>query len=579
MKFIGNIRIINEDGTISSQGNNLIIRDASVAYIYIDIRTNFKTNVDPQSVCRNTTKNASQKNFSDIETNHVADYQNLFKRVELFLGQSETENLPTDLRWLLVKEGKNDVGIDALFFQYARYLIIASSRQNSPLPANLQGLWNDNLANNMGWTCDYHLDINTEQNYWLTNIGNLSECNTPLFKYLADLSYFGQKTAKEIYGARGWTAHTMTNVWGFTAPGWDVSWGLFPTGGTWLASHLWNHFLYTQDIDFLKNIAYPILKSNAEFFLDYMVMDQKTGYIVTGPSTSPENAFKYNNQIMSLSMMPTVDKILVSELFNSVIESSKILKIDQQFADSLQNKLVKFPPYAISKKYGGIQEWLEDYEEAYPNHRHTSHLLGLYPFSQITLDKTPALAQAAKVSLERRLSDPKWEDVEWSRANMICFNARLKDPKEAYKSLVLLQRNFTRENLLTISPKGIAGAPYDIFVFDGNEAGAAGIAEMLLQSHSGYIEFLPALPTEWETGFFRGLCVQGGGVVDIEWKNMKVVTAVIKAISDHTFYIKVKDNDAIPQLIKNGKRILLKQKENNLISFSLKKGETIIIKF
>ncbi|HET9571546.1 MAG TPA: glycoside hydrolase family 95 protein [Bacteroidales bacterium] len=571
--FLGNITVKTDDGTVSVDGKKLNIKNATSATLYIDIRTNFKS-TDYQALCRNTIKQATSKDFEELRNHHVTDYQKLFKRVELFLGKSELDDLPTDMRWLQVKEGQNDVGLDALFFQYARYLLIASSRENSPLPANLQGIWNDNLANNMGWTCDYHLDINTQQNYWLANIGNLSECNTPLFSYIRDLSVYGQKTAKVLYGSKGWTAHTMDNVWGFTSPGWGIGWGLFPTGSTWIASHLWSHYCYTLDQNFLKNQAYPILKSNAQFFLDYMTIDPKTGYLLTGPSTSPENSFIYKGEGMSLSMMPTVDRVLVSELFSSVIQASKILKIDKQFSDSLQQALVKFPPLQISKRNGGLQEWLEDYEEASPNHRHTSHLLSLYPYHQVSLVKTPELAKAAEKTISNRLNAPGWEDVEWSRANMICYNARLKNQEEAYKSVVMLQRNFTRENLLTVSPKGIAGAPYDIFIFDGNEAGAAGIAEMLVQSQEGYIEFLPTLPEQWKTGYFKGLCVLNGGIVDLKWSNNKVEQAILKVTVSQIYKIKMMGTE-MPVCTLNGKKILPKQSEKGFISFSLKSGDKV----
>ncbi|HET7732629.1 MAG TPA: glycoside hydrolase N-terminal domain-containing protein, partial [Paludibacter sp.] len=571
--FLGNITVKSDDGTVSVEGKQLKITGATTAYLYIDIRTNFKS-PDYQAICRNTVKQAQTLDYNVLKQKHVADYQKLFGRVDLFLGNSDMDGLPTDLRWLMVKEGKNDVGMDVLFFQYARYLLIASSRENSPLPANLQGIWNDNLANNMGWTCDYHLDINTQQNYWLANIGNLSECNAPLFSYIKDLSVYGQKTARDLYGAKGWTAHTMANVWGFTAPGWGVGWGLFPTGGSWIATHLWTHYCYTLDKEFLKNKAYPILKENARFLLDYMTVDPKSGYLVTGPSTSPENSFKYKGDAISLSMMPTADRVLVAEIFNSVIQASKILNIDKPFSDSIQKALGKIPPLQISKKNGGVQEWLEDYDEANPNHRHTCHLIALYPFNEISADKTPEFAKAAQKTMTNRLTAEGWEDVEWSRANIICYNARLKNPKEAYESVVLLQRNFNRENLLTISPKGIAGAPYDIFIFDGNEAGAAGIAEMLIQSQDGYIDFLPALPDQWKTGYFKGLCVQGGGIVDLKWNEKQIETATIKATSNQNFKVKLIDNK-IPQFYKNGKRIMLKQVANGFVSFSLAKDESM----
>jgi len=576
--FLGNITVKSADGTVSVENKQLRIKNATTAYLYIDIRTNFKSN-DYQSICRNTVQHAIQTGYEGLRQRHVADYQKLFSRVELFLGKSDMDELPTDLRWLMVKEGKNDVGLDALFFQYARYLLIASSRENSPLPANLQGIWNDNLANNMGWTCDYHLDINTQQNYWLANTGNLAECNKPLFNYINDLSVYGKKTASNVYDAKGWTANTMCNIWGYTASGWGVGWGLFPMAGSWISTHLWTHYCYTLDKEFLRKDAYPVLKGNAKFLLDYMTVDPTNGYLVTGPSTSPENSFKYKGEDISLSMMPTADRVLVYEMFSSVIQASKILNVDKQFCDSLQKALAKIPPLLVSKKNGGVQEWMEDYDEANPNHRHTCHLIALYPFNQISKEKTPELAKAAKQTLSNRLNAAGWEDVEWSRANIICYNARLKNPEDAYQSVVLLQRNFTRENLLTISPKGIAGAPYDIFIFDGNEAGAAGIGEMLIQSQEGYIEFLPALPEQWKTGYFKGLCVQDGGVVDLKWKDKKIEAATLKSTANHSFKIKLSSDERTPQFYKNGKQIMLKQIANGFISFSLLKNDVLELKY
>lgn len=575
--FLGNITVKSEDGTVSVENKQLKIKDATTVYLYIDIRTNFKS-PDYQSICRNTVENAIKTGYSKLKQKHIADYQKLFNRVELFLGNSDMDNLPTDLRWLMIKEGKNDVGMDVLFYQYARYLLIASSRENSPLPANLQGIWNDNLANNMGWTCDYHLDINTQQNYWLANSGNLAECNKPLFSYIKDLSIYGKKSASNVYDARGWTANTMANVWGYTASGWGVGWGLFPMASSWIALHLWSDYCYRLDKEFLKKEAYPILKENAKFVLDYMTVDPKNGYLVTGPSTSPENSFKNKGNDISLSMMPTADRVLVYEILSSVIQATKVLNVDRQFCDSLQKALAKIPPLQISKKNGGVQEWLEDYDEANPNHRHTCHLIALYPYNQISAVKTPELIKAAKQTLSNRMNATGFEDVEWSRANFICYNARMKKPEAAYESVVLLQRNFTRENLLTISPKGIAGAPYDIFIFDGNEAGAAGIGEMLVQSQEGYIEFLPTLPDEWKTGYFKGLCVQGGGIVDLKWTDKRIETATVKATIAQNFKIKLQDN-RIPQFYKNGKQIMFKQKADGFISFSLNKDEVLELKY
>ncbi|KAA6309111.1 hypothetical protein EZS27_039337, partial [termite gut metagenome] len=298
------------------------------------------------------------------------------------------------------------------------------------------------------------------------------------------------------------------------------------------------HYLYTGDKVFLKTVGYPLLKQSAQFMLDYMVINPNNGYLMTGPSTSPENTFLFEGKAYSISMMPTCDDVLARELFTACLKSAKVLDCDETFRDSLQQSLDKLPPLQIGK-HGQVQEWFEDYDEAYPNHRHTSHLLALYPFSQISFHQTPELAEAAAVTIERRISQKKWEDVEWSRANLINFYARLRKPEKALQSVKMLLTDASRENMLTISAKGIAGALWDIFILDGNEAGAAGIAEMLLQSHEGYIDLLPALPSQWNTGHFKGLCVRGGGEVDAEWSNGIIRNTVLRANVDNTFHLKI----------------------------------------
>jgi len=534
--YKGNIHVATLGGTIITNLHTVQVENATEAIITIDLRTDYK---NPTYVrqCDETIQRATRRSYDEIKHAHIKDYQNLFNRTVMFLGQTKADRLPTDVRWRQLKEDKkDDPGLIALFFQYGRYLLISSSRENSPLPANLQGVWNDNLACNMPWTCDYHLDINTQQNYWLSNIGNLKECNTPLFKYIEDLSVHGEKTAMKVYGCRGWTAHTVANVWGYTAPGQGVGWGLFPTAGAWIASHLWSHYLFTQDKEFLRNQAYPILKKSAKFFLDYLAEDPHTGYLMTGPSTSPENSFLADGREYALSMSPTSDRVLVYEAFESFVESALILGIDTMFRQSVEEAMAKLPPLQIGQD-GTLQEWFEDYDLAHPNHRHSSHLLAFYPFNQISMKQTPELAEAVNKSVYRQLNAENWEDVEWSRANMICFYARLKNAEEAYKNMKSLLVEFTRENLFTMSPAGIASAESDIFSFDANEAAPAGLVEMLIQSHEGYIELLPALPKELKTGYFKGLCVRGGGEVDLNWKNSQVTFARLTATADYGFKI------------------------------------------
>lgn len=582
--FEGRIAAQIKGGTIKAEGNKLLIDKATEVTLLSDVRTNFKNTTfagynDYKEKCKETIDAAAKKSFKALKSEHIKDYAPLFARVDLTLeDQGNFSNLPNDQRWARVKNGESDPALDALFFQYARYMLIASSRPNSPLPVALQGFFNDNLACHMGWTNDYHLDINTEQNYWIANVGNLPECHLPLFDYIKDLSVHGTKIAQDLYGCKGWTAHTTANPWGYAAVSGSILWGLFPTASSWIASHLWTQYEYTQDKTFLKETAYPLLKSNAEFLLDYMVIDPRNNYLVTGPSISPENSFRYNGQEFCASIMPTCDRVLAYETFSACLQATQILNVDPEFADSLSRAISLLPPFRIGSN-GGVQEWMEDYEEAHPNHRHTTHLLSLYPYSQITPDKTPELANAARITIEKRLAAPNWEDTEWSRANMICFYARLKDPAKAYDSVKQLLGKLSRENMFTVSPAGIAGAGNDIFAFDGNTAGAAGIAEMLLQSHDNRIELLPCLPQEWKNGSFKGLCARGGIELDADWKDAKINETELRATAPAEFSFRIADARAYdwkmnrkaftPEINADG-GVLIKMNTGDKLSVSLK---------
>lgn len=578
--FEGRIAVQTKGGTVTATGKKLHIDKATEVTLLSDVRTNFKNTTfagyDYKKKCMETIGSASAKNIKTLKKNHLSDYMPLFQRVDITLGANDTfSNLPIDERWKQLKKGGIDAGLNALFFQYARYLLIASSRPNSPLPVALQGFFNDNLACNMGWTNDYHLDINTEQNYWIANVGNLAECHLPLFDYIKDLSVHGAKTAKDLYGCKGWTAHTTANPWGYTAVSGSILWGLFPTASSWMASHLWTQYEYTQDKKYLAETAYPLLKSNAEFLLDYMTIDPRNGYLVTGPSISPENSFRYQGQEQCASMMPTCDRVLAYETFNACLQATEILHIDQDFAKSLRNAISKLPPFKIGAN-GGVQEWFEDYEQAHPNHRHTTHLLALYPFSQITSEKTPELAAASRKTIEYRLSAKDWEDTEWSRANMICLYARLKDSEKAFQSVNTLQGTLSRENLFTVSPAGIAGASNDIFAFDGNTAGAAGIAEMLMQSYDNRIELLPCLPEAWKDGSFKGLCARGGVVVDASWKNAQLEQTVLKATVPVEFKLQLPRNQTYLWKL-NKKTFTPKMNADGSVQIKMNSGDNIII--
>ena len=571
--FEGRIAVLADNGEVKMEQFGVSIKEADTVTLIVDVRTDYKS-PDYKTLCADGVEKAAVKSYDELKQAHIKDYNTLYNRVSIHFGQDANRAMPTDVRWKQVKEGKTDTGLDALFFQYGRYLTIASSRENSPLPIALQGFFNDNKACNMGWTNDYNLDINTEQNYWAANVGNLAECNAPLFTYIKDLAHHGAKTAEVVYGCKGWTAHTTANVWGYTPASSTIIWGLFPMAGSWIASHLWTQYEFTQDKQYLAETAYPLLKGNAQFILDFLAKDPKSGYLMTGPSISPENWFRTaGGEEMVASMMPACDRELAYEILSNCVRASEILDTDREFADSLRTAIAQLPPIQL-RANGAIREWFEDFEEAHPNHRHTSHLLALYPFSQITLEKTPELAEAARKTIENRLSAENWEDTEWSRANMICMYARLKDAQEAYKSVQLLQGKLSRENLMTVSPGGIAGAEGDIYSFDGNPAGTAGMAEMLIQNHEGYVEFLPCLPVEWKDGSFKGLCLKGGAEATAEWTNAVINKASLKATADQVLKVKIPQGKKYRVLL-NGKEAIANPDAKGLITVDMKRGDLL----
>lgn len=571
--FEGRIAVLADNGEVKMEQSGVSIKEADAVTLIVDVRTDYKS-PDYKTLCADGVEKAAAKSYDELKQAHIKDYNTLYNRVSIHFGQDANRAMPTDVRWKQVKEGKTDTGLDALFFQYGRYLTIASSRENSPLPIALQGFFNDNKACNMGWTNDYHLDINTEQNYWAANVGNLAECNAPLFTYIKDLAHHGAKTAEVVYGCKGWTAHTTANVWGYTPASSTIIWGLFPMAGSWIASHLWTQYEFTQDKQYLAETAYPLLKGNAQFILDFLAKDPKSGYLMTGPSISPENWFRTaGGEEMVASMMPACDRELAYEILSNCVRASEILDTDREFADSLRTAIAQLPPIQL-RANGAIREWFEDFEEAHPNHRHTSHLLALYPFSQITLEKTPELAEAARKTIENRSSAENWEDTEWSRANMICMYARLKDAQEAYKSVQLLQGKLSRENLMTVSPGGIAGAEGDIYSFDGNPAGTAGMAEMLIQNHEGYVEFLPCLPVEWKDGSFKGLCLKGGAEATAEWTNAVINKASLKATADQVLKVKIPQGKKYRVLL-NGKEAIANPDAKGLITVDMKRGDLL----
>lgn len=555
VNFYGKVRVIANGGEVEAKGDKLLIKGADSFDLVFDLRTDY-AGENYKRLCDVTVDKAAAKGYVGIKESHEADYKRLYDRMSITFGDGDGDGVPTDERLKAIAAGKADPGFDALFFQYGRYMLISSSRKTSmPLCANLQGIWNDNRACNMPWTCDYHLDENIQQNYWSANRANLAECNGPLFDYLGLLAEHGRDTAMKMYGSRGWVAHTVCNAWGYTAPGWGVSWGMNVTGGAWLATHLWSHYKYTADREYLRNTAYPILREAALFFSDYMAKDPATGHLMTGPSISPENGYTHNGKHYSLSMMPTIDRVMVYDLYEACIESADILGINDGFTAKLRDDIKLLPPLEAGKD-GLLKEWPGDVRRSDPSHRHSSHVLALFPLDQVSYERQPGLAATCRKSLESQTSDPSWEDTEWSTANMMCFYARLKDGEAAYGWLQNLFHRFMRENMMTVSPAGVAMAEEDIFSFDATEGGVAGICEMLLQCYEGYLEFLPALPSEWKDGSVKGLCAYGGLVVDIDWKNGRPTSASIKSTAEDCT-VKVKGFEK-PFEIGKGKTVKIK---------------------
>ena len=520
------VRVMSPGGQVVAAGSSLEVRAGSQAHILIAVGTNWDGAVSAVAA-RTALDEAAGHTIEQLRHRHIADYAPLYERAALDLGRTDPEvaALPYDKRKAAYSRGGHDPELEALYFQFGRYLTIAGSRHDSPLPLALQGLWNDGLASSAPWTNDFHLDVNTQQNYWAAEVTGLGECVEPLVGFTERLAATGQDTAARMYGARGWVAHTVSNAWGYSAPGKGMGWGMHVTGGAWLSVHLWERWEFGRDLDYLRDRAYPVLKGVAEFYLDYLVAEPEHGWLVTGPSDSAEHWFlSKNGKHCAVSMGSTGDRVFVEAVLAATEEGANILGIDPDLAERISAARAKLPPFQIGR-HGQLQEWLHDFEEADPGHRHTTHLSGLFPLRQIRPRLDPELARAIEVTIARRESAEGWEQTEWVEANFINYYARLLKGDRAHHHVRNLITDASAPNLMTFSVGGVAGAAANIYSFDGNAGGTGGMAEMLVQSDGCEIELLPALPAVWPRGSVRGLRARGGITVDVTWADGKLVAA------------------------------------------------------
>ncbi|HSU20033.1 MAG TPA: hypothetical protein VLI45_09855, partial [Acidobacteriaceae bacterium] len=536
---------------------------------------------------------AARRNYADLRARHIADHQRYFRRVDFSLGPDPKAATPTDVRVEAMKAGGEDIHLLPIYFQYGRYMLISSSRPGT-LAANLQGIWNESV--DPPWGSKYTVNINTEMNYWFAESANLSECVLPMFDLLAATRPQGTRTAQDLYGAKGSVVHHNTDIWGDAGPIDALGGGVWAQGANWLSLHLWRHYTYTGDRKFLAEYAYPALRDKAIFLLDYLIRDPKTGKLASGPSCSPENAYKLpDGTNHNLCMSPTMDISIERAVFARLLQAAHVLEGDPQVAadrellERVRSAMSELPPFQIAPD-GRLQEWQVDYKETEPGHRHISHLFGLFPEDQITVQGTPELAHAARLVLDKRLANGSGS-TGWSRAWIINCMARLRDGDACYDNIRELFKLCTRPNLFDVC--GLKeNSPFQI---DGNLGAPAAFIEMLLQSQgetplmppatpdgweeAGPLRLLPALPAAWPNGSFRGFLARGGVEVDLKWQQGKATEATLRSSVRRMHQVAVPQGQKIASVLRNGKRIEPKYSHDDVLLLQAEPGTMHVLRF